>query len=1166
MASLGGIRVDVTAATSAFQRAMQQCVARLNSVGAAAAHATSDADRFGAALYAAGEKADGFKSAKGFASDIMSGAAIATAALGGLAAISISAASDFNEATNVINTAFGALAPTIETWAKDTAQAMGRSTGSVRNYAGALQALLVPMVGNASEAARMSTEFSKLAIDLASFWNVADDEALVALRAGLAGESEPLKRFGVDISDAALNTLAFSMGLRNNVSEMDKASKTKLVYLQVMKQTAMAQGDAIKTGDGLANSIKALEGAFADLKVALGTGLLPIAAKVTQELTGMLRAFNELSPGTKAFTANVVGIGAAAGATVTALAALAVGGLGVMAAISVITPAVMAAGLALAGTMAAALGTAALAAGVFVVAFKATGAVLDAFNLGMPKGATVLGSFTDALESATTSWEGFKQVIVDGAFAILSSLATPFKMGRSMEDLLGRMHDSVSNWASGTQDASTSTLDLSRAMKAATANGMSFARETSEAMSLIADGAEGMSQLADASLIGSDIQVDGALSAAKAEDRRASAIEKSRKAMEAFRDVQRKASLDAVKGATAPGARGVADIFASLSNDTSTATKAGKRAGVGGSEIEHVVSQLIGGAMGNLREELSRLPLDDFAFGLDAAVAGLERLGKSGPEIEAMLAAVRRKLGPDPNAAGIARADDRTEAEGVAKAFNEAGLSVDEYNREIGKATELIEAFGFSPDELKEKMQARPQDFAGLVSGKVGGFADNLATDLGSKLTPADRSLVVDNLSNAVANSIAGGSLDMDSISRGLGALLGGTAGGSGLINDLFGQKGGSGISGAAGGAALGAMVMPVVGLIAQAGEQAAAAIQGVASSLAGFVSAIAELMGDGRLQGGVDAAGAAFVQMAVPVALLTSALTMIGFAFVAVLAPLYVLAAGIMLFVGLLNMSTATKSFERFQSAVAGVVDRIVLALEPFWEAMLPVVGLFDSLVNVLIPMLGVFGGGEATSRALFAVFKFGAIIFGGLLMAVGVLQLGVLKVVEGIAGSAVALVAGFRQMAGLLGLQDIIPMELITSLDQIGIAARAMAPNLAEMGAALTDITALTYEESKARADELVKRKEASAEMTNVPDGYKVIAARFRSIEAQGLSGGVLGPDFGGGNTSQRSTTINVEQLLIHAENIREMAEQLEKLGERRAMQWQGGTISRDAQNNGR
>jgi hypothetical protein len=125
------------------------------------------------------------------------------------------------------------------------------------------------------EAANMSVTLLALAADLASFNNTPIEEAIVALRSGLSGEAEPLKRFGVAINDVRLKQEALNMGLYDGKGALDITAKTQAAYALILKDTNLAQGDFARTSDGFANQMRILQASLSDAATEVGLVLLP---------------------------------------------------------------------------------------------------------------------------------------------------------------------------------------------------------------------------------------------------------------------------------------------------------------------------------------------------------------------------------------------------------------------------------------------------------------------------------------------------------------------------------------------------------------------------------------------------------------------------------------------------------------------------------------------------------------------------------------------------------------------------------------------------------------------------------------------------------------------------------------------------------------------------
>lgn len=202
-------------------------------------------------------------------------------------------ASDAAEALNVIGAAFGENQQDVLDWAQTTSEAMGRSEFKLREMAGSLGALVQPMVKSRKTAAEMSKTMAGLAVDIGSFFNATDEEALVALRAGLVGSTEPLLRFGVNLQVAQLEAFALSKGIKKSFKEMSIAEKTQLRFQSIMEQTANAQGDAAKTAEGYANASKALKAAITDVTTRIGQAFLPSAERSIRSLRNIVKVVNE---------------------------------------------------------------------------------------------------------------------------------------------------------------------------------------------------------------------------------------------------------------------------------------------------------------------------------------------------------------------------------------------------------------------------------------------------------------------------------------------------------------------------------------------------------------------------------------------------------------------------------------------------------------------------------------------------------------------------------------------------------------------------------------------------------------------------------------------------------------------------------------------------------
>jgi hypothetical protein len=231
----------------------------------------------------------------------------------GMGLVAVNAASDMEESMSKVSVVFGDNADEIMAWSETAATSMGQSQQAALEAVGTYGNLLTAIGVNDDAAVEMSKTFVELAGDLASFNNASPEETLLALRSALSGEFEPMKRFGVALNQAAIEQQALKMGLIQTKDELTPAIKAQAGYALILEQTETAQGDFIRTSDGLANSQRILSAQFQDAAASIGQQLLPIALELVNVVRGWLEQFQGLSPEMQRVIVIVAGIAAAIG-------------------------------------------------------------------------------------------------------------------------------------------------------------------------------------------------------------------------------------------------------------------------------------------------------------------------------------------------------------------------------------------------------------------------------------------------------------------------------------------------------------------------------------------------------------------------------------------------------------------------------------------------------------------------------------------------------------------------------------------------------------------------------------------------------------------------------------------------------------------------------------
>lgn len=219
---------------------------------------------------------------------------ISTAAITAALGKSVSAASDLNEQIAKSRQIFGDASRATEEWSQTTARSMGiaqaealRATGTFGNLFATVE--LAPDV-----AAEMSRALVQLAADLASFNNASPEDVLQAIRSGLIGEAEPLRRYGVLLSEARVQQEAMAATGKNNVKALTDQEKALARYQIILQDTAPAQGDFARTSQGLANQSRILRANLNDLSADIGGLLVPGLTDAAVAANFLLEEFGKL--------------------------------------------------------------------------------------------------------------------------------------------------------------------------------------------------------------------------------------------------------------------------------------------------------------------------------------------------------------------------------------------------------------------------------------------------------------------------------------------------------------------------------------------------------------------------------------------------------------------------------------------------------------------------------------------------------------------------------------------------------------------------------------------------------------------------------------------------------------------------------------------------------
>lgn len=220
--------------------------------------------------------------------------------------ISTKLAADAQETQSKFEAVFRNLSGSAERFGKSLANDVGRSFTEIQGGLATFQAFFVGLEFAPKQAAALSKELSKAAIDFASFHNLSESEAIQRFISALSGSGEVLDRFGVNIKEAAINQELLSLGFKTTqqgAKESEKAIARFNIIMRAMGDQG-AMGDALRTSGSFVNQLKRLRAASTELGIAIGNifikggafgagGLAKVLKGVTQAINrnaDMIRA------------------------------------------------------------------------------------------------------------------------------------------------------------------------------------------------------------------------------------------------------------------------------------------------------------------------------------------------------------------------------------------------------------------------------------------------------------------------------------------------------------------------------------------------------------------------------------------------------------------------------------------------------------------------------------------------------------------------------------------------------------------------------------------------------------------------------------------------------------------------------------------------------------
>lgn len=200
---------------------------------------------------------------------------------------------DFYEATDLFHNAMGNLSGEADTLISKMQGLLGVDPTKAMTYMATIQSLGTSFGLTSDKAYVLSKNLTQLAYDEGSYWNKNVAETFTAMSSAISGEIEPIRRLGIDLTQARLQQELLALGFNKQVSSLSQADKAVLRYIAIMKQTANIQGNLAQTIQSPANQIKILKAQLDMLAKSVGSLLYPAMKSILPPLIAAVQLIRE---------------------------------------------------------------------------------------------------------------------------------------------------------------------------------------------------------------------------------------------------------------------------------------------------------------------------------------------------------------------------------------------------------------------------------------------------------------------------------------------------------------------------------------------------------------------------------------------------------------------------------------------------------------------------------------------------------------------------------------------------------------------------------------------------------------------------------------------------------------------------------------------------------
>lgn len=265
----------VASGFSAFPSRIQRLITSTEQYNGTVRRATSSTNAFGKALKGLSLVAIAKSLSKAFSNAIIR-------------------SSDYQETLAMFQASMGEYAEEAYNYAQEVEEVMGINPAGWMKNQGVFNSIITGFGVAGDKAAFMSKNLTQLGYDLSALYNVSFETAMQKVQSGIAGELEPLRRWGYDLSVARLEQERLNLGIDKSVSAMTQAEKSQLRYYAMMTQVTFAQGAMGRELNSPINQLRILRSQLEQASQAFGNLFIPILNKVIPPLIAAASALRQI--------------------------------------------------------------------------------------------------------------------------------------------------------------------------------------------------------------------------------------------------------------------------------------------------------------------------------------------------------------------------------------------------------------------------------------------------------------------------------------------------------------------------------------------------------------------------------------------------------------------------------------------------------------------------------------------------------------------------------------------------------------------------------------------------------------------------------------------------------------------------------------------------------